>query len=103
MSMTEAYLTAEVRRLVGRYQLIGYHVPDSRRATAAGFPDWVIVGPGGVLWRELKSPYGSLSSGQTQWRYALAAAGQDWGIWRPLDLESGIIAQELQALARPNG
>lgn len=97
--MTEAHLEREVRRLIARYGLWGYHTHDSRRS-APGWPDWVIVGSG-ILYRELKSPYEQPSGDQRDVGYRLQAAGADWAVWRPLDLESGTIARELEAIRPP--
>lgn len=97
--MTESDLERAVRRLIAQHGLYGYHVPDSRRSRA-GWPDWVILGRK-ILYRELKSPYGSLRPEQLDVSYRLRAAGADWAVWRPLDLTSGRIAAELAALALP--
>lgn len=67
-----------------------------------GFPDLVIVGPGGVLFRELKSDIGRLSPEQKMWMYKLNEAGADFGRWRPADLHSGRIERELRALRNPH-
>lgn len=52
-----------------------------------GFPDLVIVGRGGVLYRELKMPGKDLDPKlhQTTWAAALLVAGADYKIWRPDD------------------
>jgi hypothetical protein len=98
-SMTEPQLAREVRRLIGLYDVHVMHLTDARTAIgAAGMPDLILIGSE-ILWRELKSPYGRLDRQQVLWKYRLRAAGQDWDIWRPLDLDSGRIAQELQAIA----
>lgn len=97
--MTEADLEREVRRLIERHGLYGYHAADSRRS-AAGWPDWVIIGRK-VLYRELKSPYGALSGAQRHVGWLLHRAGQNWDVWRPLDYTTGRIARELEALATP--
>lgn len=97
--MTEAELETEVRKLLKRYDVYGYHAHDSRRSQA-GFPDWVVIGTR-VLFRELKSADGQLSTEQTEVKYALLAARADWGVWRPADLRSRRIARELAAIARP--
>lgn len=98
--MTELELEREVRRLLQERGLYGYHHPDSRRAgsSAAGFPDWVVLGKGGVLWRELKDPYRGLSQPQWDVAHLLQTARQDWAIWRPEHLHSGRIAAELDAV-----
>lgn len=61
-----------------------YHSNDSRRDNA-GFPDLVIVGPGGVVFAELKSRTGRVSAAQEHWNLALLMAGQEAFIWRPED------------------
>ncbi len=58
-------------------------------------------GPGGVLFRELKSAKGVLSPEQKVWLAALTAAGADAGVWKPADLASGRIEAELKAIRRP--
>ncbi len=86
----------EACRVMG---LLVYHTHDSRHS-AAGFPDLVIVGPGGCLFRELKGDGGKVSAAQQKWVDALTAAGEDAGFWWPDDLRSGRITRELTALRR---
>jgi hypothetical protein len=66
----------------------------------AGFVDLVLVGDGGVLFRELKSTQGVLSDEQRVWLNTLAQAGQNAGVWRPADLRSGRILAELRAIRK---
>jgi hypothetical protein len=78
-----------------------------RTADNRGFTDLMIVGPGGVIFRELKTeagmrPGARLRPDQTTWRYRLTAAGQDWAIWTPKDRASGLIESELCALETPD-
>lgn len=61
----------------------------------AGFPDLVIVGPRGVLWRELKLQRGHLTPAQIEWQMALHSAGEDYGVWKPADWHSGWIRADL--------
>jgi hypothetical protein len=78
-----------------------YRQPGARSATpgsSRGFPDWVIVGPGGTLFREAKSADGTVSCYQAAWGDALQAAGNNYAVWRPADLASGRIAAELDAI-----
>ena len=82
--------------------ILGYHTHDSRKS-AGGFPDWCFTGPGGVLFRELKTERGKLSQAQEMWLQALARAGADVDVWRPADLLSGRIARELAALRALDG
>jgi hypothetical protein len=48
-----------------------YHVPDSRRASSAGFPDLVMVRRGRLLFLELKKVGGVVSPAQRAWLDAL--------------------------------
>lgn len=64
-----------------------------------GYPDLTIAGPGGMLFRELKSARGVLAPEQQGWITALTIAGQDAGVWKPADLQSGRIEHELRKLA----
>lgn len=94
---TEAGLQLAVEQLAGWLGLRCWHDVDSRR-NKAGFPDLVIVGPGGILWRELKKSTGRTSKAQDEWGAALRAAGQDWAVWKPGDMRSGRIRSELEAI-----
>jgi hypothetical protein len=74
-----------------------------RVAANQGFPDLMIVGPGGAIFRELKTlagmgPGGGLRHDQMIWRDRLKAAGEDWDIWTPADLDGGRIDRELAAI-----
>jgi hypothetical protein len=68
-----------------------------------GFPDWTIAGSGGLIFRELKTEAGKVTPAQQEWLDALAAAGADAGVWRPLQLLDGTIARELADLAGYGG
>jgi hypothetical protein len=96
--MTEKELDHHIRQLASDLGLFRYHVTDSR-GTSAGFPDLVLVGPGGVIFAELKSARGQLRPEQTEWRDRLTEAGATWRLWRPADLASGDIARELAAIS----
>jgi hypothetical protein len=95
-SMTEADLQARVIRLAKITGWRYYHTHDSRRSVG-GFPDLVLVHPRQrrILYRELKRRTGRVSPEQTAWIAALAAAGADVRVWRPMDLLDGTIAAEL--------
>lgn len=101
--MGETELRARIVELLSNTALFLKAHPDSRRdhESDPGFPDMVIAGPGGVLYRELKDPYDTLSQQQLAWRDVLLASGQDWAIWRPADLLGGRIERELLALGSP--
>jgi hypothetical protein len=80
--MTERELLDAVRDACRWSGLLTYHTLDSRRSER-GFPDLVLVGPRGVLWRELKSSSGRLTTDQRTWLDRLNDAGADAAVWRP--------------------
>jgi hypothetical protein len=96
--MTEAELQRRVQDLLEQYGLRWFRIPDSRRVMP-GWPDLTIIGRR-LICRELKTMWGDLTKEQSQMRYLLRAAGVDWEIWRPADLESGRIDLELSEIAR---
>ncbi|MBQ1047785.1 VRR-NUC domain-containing protein [Micromonospora sp. C51] len=98
MVKAEAYLQSNVLKLCTSYRLLAYHTHDSRRSQP-GFPDLVIVGPGGVLFVELKSEAGKTTADQEKWLAALNGAGVRAELWRPADLYSGRINDTLRDLA----
>lgn len=79
---TEAQFQASVIRYA---ELMGwrvYHVHDSRKSRA-GFPDLVMVRRPRVIFAELKSERGKLSSSQFEWLAALDGCGVETYVWRP--------------------
>lgn len=62
-----------------------------------GWPDLVLVHPvrQRILFRELKKEDGEVSDDQRRVLVALVAAGLDAAIWRPRDLDSGLIQRQL--------
>jgi len=102
--MTEEQLEAEILALCEEREITWAHIDtphhNRKRHNLAGFPDLMLFGRGGSMFRELKrqrNPGGSPA--QTNWKYWLLAAGQDYAIWQPRDLESGRIKRELDRLA----
>ncbi len=99
--MTEAQLQSTVLQLA---QLHGYnlryHTHDSRRSQP-GFPDLVLVSVarGRVLFRELKSDAGKLTPEQALWLGGMKAVGLDAEVWRPQDIGTGRIVNELRGKA----
>src|ERR1044072_6939456 len=85
-------------RLALALGLLAYHPYRSDRSVK-GFLDTVIVGAGGVLYRELKMPKGRVTPDQAYWIAALQEAGQDVGVWRP-EHWPRLITAEMQALGR---
>ena len=102
LAMSEAALEEHVRQLCKDLAVYRYHVPDSRRSES-GFPDDVLVGPHGVLFRELKTERGPVAPRQKVIHTLLVMAGADFAVWRPRDLLSGQIAAEIAAVSRVAG
>lgn len=94
--MTEAELDRCVRDLLRINKLYGYHTHNSRRSEA-GWPDWCIIGTK-IIFRELKTEHGKLTPQQRRVGYLIQQAGDDWRVWRPSDLRSGLINDELRLL-----
>jgi hypothetical protein len=94
-ALSEKQLLAQVRELAQRYGWLFYHTHDSRHS-AAGFPDCVLVKagtaqqPGRLLFVELKSTTGKLTSDQLQWLATLGqvTAAVEAHVWRPADFEA---------------
>jgi hypothetical protein len=78
------------------YTLI-YHTHDSRRSQP-GFPDLVLVNErrGHALFRELKTSTGRLTEAQHNWLTGMKIANLNADVWRPADLESGLIIRQLR-------
>lgn len=98
-ALTEVQLQNNVIDLVKIYGGHWYHAYDSRKS-APGWPDLVILFPGQVLVRELKSAKGKVTRAQRDWLDGLARAGVDAGVWRPVDLREGRIPAELREARR---
>ncbi len=81
-------------RLMG---LLTFHTFDSRRSEP-GFPDLVIVGRKGFLFREIKTQGGRVRPEQQTWITKLALAKADVAVWRPSDWPERVTA-ELRAIA----
>ena len=79
--------------------LLLFHCRDSRRSFGRGFPDLVISGVRGTLFAELKTNGGSLTPDQRHWGSLLQKGGERWLIWRPRDLQAGIIEKALDEIA----
>ena len=98
-AMTEAQLTSLVVDACTTLRLQRYHTHRSDRSPA-GWPDEVLLGPGGVLFRELKRHGKNPTRAQQAWLDGLAGHGLDVAVWRPEDWYTGRIMAELQAIAR---
>lgn len=88
MRVGEAGFQAAVLDLARLGRWLVHHTPDSRRSTGKGFPDLVLVHAlRGVLFRELKTSTGRMTPEQMGWQSALTAAGADYAVWTPADME----------------
>jgi hypothetical protein len=76
-----------------------YHTYDSRRSQA-GYPDLHLIRGTASIFRELKTKKGRLSPAQVECSSRMLAAGLDFAVWRPADVISGAIVQQLQELGR---
>lgn len=92
-AMSEADLQSAIMHRCAWLGLAVYHTHDSRRSQP-GFPDLVIAGGQGVMFRELKTAKGRLSKPQEEWLARLPNAA----VWRPVDLIEGRVLAELEAL-----
>ncbi|QAY16109.1 nuclease [Arthrobacter phage Elesar] len=99
--LTEAQFQQQVIDLakLHGYTLI-YHTHDSRRSQP-GFPDLVLVSEhrGRALFRELKTGTGRLTEAQFNWLAGMKLAKLNADVWRPADLESGLIIKQLRGVA----
>lgn len=112
----EAPFTRAVLQLGRRLGLLMHWCPDSRRCEGdPGFPDVTAVGPGGVMFAELKLADADTTAEQDRWALMLLerssqCAGYDcsgrgvfYRLWRPADLAAGTIEKELRQLLEPIG
>lgn len=96
---TEFQLQGAVEGLLKWYRLRFHHCRDARLCTGNGFPDLVIVGPLGVLYRELKVQGRTPNTEQRRWGHALTHAFQDWAVWTEEDYFSGTITNQIAAIS----
>lgn len=96
--MTEANLMEMIRQMCRLLGVDAFHVHDSRRSWGPGFPDLVMVGGSGILYRECKGSDGVLRPEQRRWGAVITRAGGDWAVWRPCDLQSGVIRRQLEGI-----
>ena len=100
--ITESSFQRWVGELAELYGWRVNHTPDSRLIpkSMVGFPDLTLFSPNGcrVLYRELKSRSGTLTTQQEAWGAFLRAGGHDWTVWRPA--HRGQIQMILEGRAR---
>lgn len=97
--MTEAELQDDVTEMCDDRGLVWIHNPDCRRVRK-GWVDLIILGHG-ALFVELKASDGRRSKKQIAMADSLILAGLPYRLWRPADLASGSIENELNELATP--
>lgn len=95
--MTEAALQAAVIRLCALLGVWWYHAYQPKRDNP-GFPDLLMIGARGALWRELKRQDRHPTAIQSEVGLRMHRVGWDWSTWRPADLASGRIHRELEAI-----
>lgn len=97
MTMTHAELMRAIKAEIDR---LGLKVHGNcHNAWGAGFPDLVIAGPGGVLYREVKTERGRVEDKQWEWCHSLVKDGHDWQVWRPHQWPD-VIKGQLERLAK---
>jgi hypothetical protein len=95
--LEDSELLPQVQQLCKQLRVLVYHTHRSD-LSEPGFPDIVAAGNGGLLFRELKTEKGAVSEAQQLWLGQLEVLGYDVGVWRPSDLLSGRIAEQLAAI-----
>lgn len=72
--MREDEYAQRIEQAMDLFGLLWHHETDSRKSKA-GFPDYCIVGPYGVLFLEIKGDKGKPSPKQLEWIEMLSGAG----------------------------
>lgn len=94
---TESRLQSDVLAIARGCLVWAYHTHDSRRSQA-GWPDLVLIGPKGTLFRELKRQTQRPTPIQQAVLDGMAATGLDAALWQPVDLLTGRVRDEVAAL-----
>ncbi len=97
--MREDELLRTINRMAQERHLLLFHCRNSIGSLGRGFPDMVIAGPGGTAFAELKTNGAALTPDQRHWGSVLEKSGQLWLVWRPRDLQAGVIEDVLNGLA----
>lgn len=85
--MTEKQWQELVVRLATYCQWTHMHVYDSRRSDP-GWPDLVLCRPPELIFVELKTDKGRVSTAQQEWLDRLTVCGMEVHVWRPRDLDA---------------
>ena len=92
--MRESQLQSKVVALIKELGLRSWHCVNMR-GSQPGWPDLVIFGPKGVIFRELKTNDGIVKPEQREWGAVIRKSGCDWDVWRTRDWETKRILGEL--------
>jgi hypothetical protein len=97
--MNEAQFQAKIIALCERFSIKYFHSTDPIKDLGPGFPDLVLVGTI-VLFVELKTDGGVMSTRQRVWRSAIEGTTNGYHqLWRPADLASGVIERILRQMS----
>lgn len=99
--LNEASFQKQVEDLCGKHDVLYHHCGTARTCHGKGLPDLLLAGKYHLGFRELKMSGNDPRHEQVTWKYRLLASGQDYKVWYPKDLYSGLIEQELAALNKP--
>lgn len=100
--MTEIELCELIIKECEGRGLLAHWCRDSRQCEGyKGFPHLVIVGPGGLIIREVKSADGETTAEQDLWAWAIRSTGENgqsrneplWQLWRPAQWPSEIMIE----------
>ena len=95
---TETSKIREIISIAEEYGCLAFHDWNPRLDTP-GFPDLVIVGPYGTIFRELKADkWSAITKAQKRWLHLFHASGLDAGFWYYKDVEDGRVRSEIAAL-----
>jgi hypothetical protein len=98
--VTESDYLADVYEICKDAGVSVHHCNDSRHCHGAGFPDLLLIGVRGILFREVKaSATDRPRPEQTAILWLLRAAGQDAEVWNATDLLTGRVADEIARIA----
>ena len=95
MFRDEAHFTQECRQAAVDMGLLFYHTHNSQRSDS-GFPDVVVTGPKGTIFRELKMPANRPTPTQALWIETLQSGGLDALVIYPDDWDEYL--RDLMAL-----
>ena len=95
-SITETELSDNVRQLATALNFLAYHTWRSDHSPA-GFPDWVFVKDGRLIFVELKRQKGKLSPHQEEWILELIPCNSvEVYVWRPSEWLNGTVERILK-------